>query len=88
MSTTKKKEIKWFGMKLTPAQKAKIKQLAARRGVTQKQAVMDLVNEAVEEKPVKAEPGSFLEAAGDLVGSVEGPSDLSTNPKYMKEYGR
>jgi hypothetical protein len=49
---------------------------------------MDLVNEAVEEKPVKAEPGSFLEAAGDLVGSVEGPSDLSTNPKYMKEYGR
>lgn len=28
---------------------------------------------------------SCLEAAGDLVGSVQGPSDLSTNPRYLEE---
>jgi len=33
-------------------------------------------------------PGSALELAGDLVGCVEGPGDLSTNPKYMEDYGR
>ncbi len=33
-------------------------------------------------------PGSALELAGDLVGSVEGPGDLSTNPKYMEGFGR
>lgn len=90
MSTTKNKQIKWFGMKLTPKQKAKIEQLAERRGVSQKQVVMELVNQATAEaeEPIEAEPGSFLEAAGDLVGSVEGPGDLSTNPKYMEDYGR
>ena len=33
-------------------------------------------------------PGSALELAGDLVGCVEGPGDLTTNPKYMEDYGR
>jgi predicted transcriptional regulator len=37
-----------------------------------------------EEKYVK----SALELAGDLVGSVNAPADLSTNPKYMQEYGK
>jgi hypothetical protein len=35
-----------------------------------------------------AVPGSFLEAAADLIGCVEGPSDLSYNPKYMEDFGR
>ena len=30
---------------------------------------------------------SALEAAGNLVGCVEGPEDLSTNPEYMKGFG-
>ncbi|WP_219335955.1 DUF2281 domain-containing protein [Chroococcidiopsis thermalis] len=30
---------------------------------------------------------SALEAAGDLVGCVEGPEDLSANPEYMKGFG-
>ena len=87
MSTTKKKEIKWFGMKLTPAEKKKIERLAKRRGVTQKQAVLDLVNKEVEEKPIKAKPGSFLDGIEHLAGSVSGPGDLSTNPKYMEGFG-
>jgi len=30
---------------------------------------------------------TVLELAGDLLGSVEGPDDLSTNPKYMEGFG-
>lgn len=31
---------------------------------------------------------SFAQAAGQYIGSVEGPGDLSTNPEYMKGYGQ
>jgi hypothetical protein len=31
---------------------------------------------------------SFLEAAHKFIGSLEGPGDLSTNPKYMDGYGQ
>jgi metal-responsive CopG/Arc/MetJ family transcriptional regulator len=35
-----------------------------------------------------ARKGSFLELAGDLIGCVEGPSDLSYNKTYFKNFGR
>lgn len=88
MRTTKEKKTVWFGMKLTPEQKEKIRILARRKGVTQKQAVLELIEREVNRKPVQAKPGSFLEAAGDLIGAVEGPGDLATNPEYMKGYGK
>ena len=31
---------------------------------------------------------SFLDLAGDLLRRRNGPGDLSTNPKYMKDFGR
>ena len=31
---------------------------------------------------------SASELAGDLIGSVEGPEDLSTNKKHMRGYGK
>ncbi|MGB3297741.1 MAG: DUF2281 domain-containing protein [Phormidesmis sp.] len=36
----------------------------------------------------KAAPQSFFEAAKDVIGTVEGPSDLATNPAYMEGYGQ
>lgn len=88
MSGTKKKKNVWFGMKLTPEQKEKIRKLARRRGVSQKKAVLDLIEQEVQDEPIKAKPGSFLEAARDLYGIGEGPGDASTNPKYMEGFGR
>jgi hypothetical protein len=38
--------------------------------------------------PAEEEPISFLEAAKDFIGSLEGPEDLSTNKDYMKGYGQ
>jgi len=33
-------------------------------------------------------PGSLLEAVQPWIGCVEGPGDLSTNPKYMEGFGK
>jgi len=89
MSATKdKNKTVWFGMKLTPEQKEKIRTLARRRGVSQKRAVMDLIEKEVQEEPIKAKPGSIYERTKDLCGVFEGPGDLSTNSKYMEGYGQ
>jgi predicted transcriptional regulator len=54
----------------------------------------DIVRAALEEflangrEPRVERTLSALELAGDLVGCVEGPGDLSTNPKYVEEFGK
>lgn len=78
----------WFGMKVTPEQKRKIKQLAERDGTSAKEAVMRLVDQAIMLENIEAKEGSFLSGIEEIIGSVEGPSDLSTNPKYMEGFGR
>ncbi len=86
---TSKKKIKWFGMKLTPEQKDKIRRLARRRGVSQKKAVMDLVEKEIEDQEsIEAKPGSFLDRNKDLCGIGSGSGDVSSNPEYMEGYGR
>ena len=81
----------WFGMKLTPEQKQKIKRLAEREGTSAKEAVLRAIDEALGMEIPPARPGSFLEGIEDLVGSVgneEGPVDLASNPKHMDGFGR
>ena len=78
-----------FSMRLTPEQKRKIERLAQRKGTSQKEAVMALVEDAVEdEEPIVAQPGSFLDKYRDIIGSCEGPSDLLRDPDRMKGYGQ
>lgn len=82
----------WFGMRVTPAQKADIKRLAQKRGQSVTATVLDLVQRALEEEEeLVAEPGSFLaalEAAGLTPVDDHLPADLSTNPTYMEGYGQ
>lgn len=78
----------WFGMKVTPEQKRKIKRLAEREGTSAKEAVLRLVERALADEHVEAPEGSFLSGIEHLVGSVEGPADLLTNPKYLEGFGR
>ena len=50
-----------------------------------------LVREAIEayiEGDSRPQKGSCLDLAGDLVGSVKGPVDLSFNKKHMRGYGQ
>lgn len=32
--------------------------------------------------------GSVLDLIDDLVGSLEGPSDLGSNPKHLRDFGK
>jgi metal-responsive CopG/Arc/MetJ family transcriptional regulator len=61
--------------------------LAERKGVTKSA----LIREALEVY-LSHDSGrktlSFLERAGDLIGGVKGPGDLSYNKDYLKDYGR
>lgn len=74
--------LKAITVKIGRSAYVKVARVAKRRGVT----ASAVVREAIEnlEEPTAM---SFCEAAGDAVGSVEGPVDLSTNPKYLEGYG-
>ncbi len=86
------KASEWFGMRVTPSQKKKIRRLAEQKGLTQKEAVMVAINrELTENGDGEAQPASALDRISDLVGveaESDAPSDLSTNPEHMEGYGR
>ena len=87
MRVMAKSKIVWFGMKLTPEQKQKIKTLARREGVSAKEAIMQLVDRALQTEKLDVPKDSFLYGIEHLIGSIEGPGDLSTNLKYMEGFG-
>jgi hypothetical protein len=60
---------------------------AARRQRRTKSDVARQALEAYLNGGKEAGQGAFLELAADLVGSLEGPGDLSHNPKYMDGFG-
>jgi Arc/MetJ-type ribon-helix-helix transcriptional regulator len=76
-----------MSLKLPDSLHAKLERLARSR----KQTKSDIVREAIEQvldRRRTARPVSALDLAGDLAGCLEGPGDLSTNPKHMEGYGR
>jgi hypothetical protein len=65
----------------------KLAAAAAKRG----ESKSDLIRTALESIVNTNEaiiPNSCLDLAKDIVGSVEGPSDLSRNKKHLKGYGQ
>jgi hypothetical protein len=88
MPKTQQNKPIWFGMKLTPEQRQQIKLLARQRHTSAKEALMGLVEEALAQRPFKAPKGSFLDGIEELVGSISGPPDLSTNPAYLEDLGQ
>ncbi|HEV8628746.1 MAG TPA: ribbon-helix-helix domain-containing protein [Thermoanaerobaculia bacterium] len=61
--------------------------VAAQRGATKSTLVRRAIREHLD-RGTEASRGSFLEAASDLAGAVEGPADLSTHSKHLRGYGR
>lgn len=71
-------------IKLSEAEHARLKAEAHRRR-TSKSAVL---REAFVQQTGTAPAGSLLDRARHLVGSIDGPGNLSTRSKKMKGYGR
>ncbi|MGA9525862.1 MAG: ribbon-helix-helix domain-containing protein [Myxococcaceae bacterium] len=62
---------------------AKVGRLAKQRGTTRSAVIREAI-EHFDDAPEE----SIIDRAGDLVGSLEGPGDLSWNPKHMKGFGK
>ncbi len=76
-----------LSLKIPDALKRRVDAAAAKRGTARSAWVREAM-EAYLRQDGQAEPGSCLDLAGDLIGSVEGPPDLSTNKEYMEGFGQ
>lgn len=70
-------------VKVPEALDAAITAVARERGTTRSDVVRHALLAAVHPREVTME-----ELIGDLVGCVEGPGDLATNPAHMEGFGR
>jgi predicted DNA-binding protein len=82
--------MKTLSLKLPARLSARLERAAKKRG----QSKSEIVRAAIEQflngvplAPPATQTISALQLAGDLVGCVEGPGDLSTNPTYMEGFG-
>ncbi len=80
------KTVKTISLKLPESLDKQICWEARRRGTTKSKVVRSAIESFVKQRRGKVK-GSCLELAGDIIGSVEGPPDLSTNKKYMEGFG-
>jgi hypothetical protein len=79
--------MKNVSFKLPDELNARLEQASKQRGA----AKSDIVRDALEAYFSGQQNGarlSCLDLARDLAGSIDGPADLATNPKYMGGYGR
>lgn len=81
-----------FGMRLVPHERRQIERLARARGTTMKDAVLaavrhQLADLAATDEPEPYVPTGRLQGAEHLIGCIDGPEDLSTNPVWMEGYG-
>ena len=65
---------------------ARLAAAARRRGVSRSAVVRDALESYL--NPTAEGDGAAADLASDLVGSLEGPTDLSYNRKHMRGFGR
>ncbi|MEY2428265.1 MAG: Ribbon-helix-helix protein copG family [Verrucomicrobiota bacterium] len=80
-------------LKLPEALLREIEQEAATRGVPKSAVIRDSLEQTLSKGRKGKKKVSCLDLMRDLAGHFEGPPDLSTNKKYLKEailadYGR
>lgn len=64
--------------------KEEMAEYAVNQNINQSEIIRRALNIYLKENSKR---GSFYELTKDIVGSYSGPSDLSTNPKYMEGFG-
>jgi hypothetical protein len=79
--------MKTMSIKLHEELDARLTAAARRRGEQRSAIVRDALT-AYLDAAGDAAGQSCLELMADLVGCVKGPRDLSSNPEYLREYGK
>jgi len=79
------RQMKTISLRVAASVDQELTRRAAERGLGKS----DLVREAVAEYLLQEGPelGSFLEAAADLIGSVDAPPGLASHPRHLAGYG-
>ena len=78
--------MKIVSLKLPAPLSAKLDRAAKKRGQTRSAILRAALDQFLSGESA-VPPGSLLEAAGPWIGCVEGPGDLSTNPKHLEGFG-
>ena len=79
--------MKTLSLKLPEILESQLDIFARKNGMSRSEIVRRALVEYFSRDEV-SRPGSFLDLARDLAGSIEGPSDLSTNKDYLEGYGK
>ncbi len=79
--------MKTVSLKLPDDLDVRLTALIRKRKISKSMVIREAL-EAYLAREDEADPNSFLESAYGLCGSVDGPADLSTNPKYLDGYGQ
>ncbi|HET9212617.1 MAG TPA: CopG family transcriptional regulator [Thermoanaerobaculia bacterium] len=79
--------MKTLSLKLPDDLARELSTQARSRGTTKSEILREALAGFLSGTP-RSDEGSFLDRAGDLVGRLEGPEDLSYNKKYLDDYGR
>ncbi len=74
-------------VKLPAGLAARLESRVRRRGVALSTVVRRALEKHLDEEG-QALPGSCLELAADLAGSLNGSADLASNPRRLRGYGR
>ena len=72
-----------ISIKLTKELEQLLDELARARGVSRSA----VVREALQAYAASPTADSVTASAGELVGSLDGPRDLSSNPKHLRGFG-
>jgi len=76
-----------ISLKISEDLKNRLKTLAEKQNTSPSEIIRKAVEKHLSSHSAKIK-GSFMDRAEDIIGSVEGPEDLSTNKKYRKGYGK
>jgi len=74
-----------ISLKLPPLLQSRLDAEARRRQVSKSKLVRDCLDQMLVQKISAV---TCHDLAADLAGSLRGPRDLATNPKYLKRFGR
>lgn len=80
--------MKTLSLKIPEQLERRIEHEVARRRIAKSVLVREALEKHLAGASAKGKKASFLDLAGDLIGKYSGPGDLSTNTKYMKDFGK
>ncbi len=79
-------EMKTITCKLPEKLDAELTVVARQEGIAKCEVVRGAIEDSIRHKGGKKSPRAFG-LVSDLAGSVDGPADLLTNPKYLEDFG-